>query len=259
MSTQKRSDNSRRLLGIGVIIMLLGVFFFVVGDGFSNREVLRASVSLPIADAETATLTLRPGIVETTVRAGAGEGQLLDADIEYYDAYHLTGSPGPQRNMLLEHRPGDGNTFSIGPFGGDNNLEWDVRLNSGFPLAIDIDGDVGDFEMDLRDLNLTALDISTDVGDVELDLPMPNQTYTVTINSDVGNVEVNVPAAAAVHIIAAADVGRLDIDDEIPERSRGDGVVGEAGEWQTDDFDAAEAQIIIEYSGDVGDLTVDVD
>jgi len=258
MSTQS-SDTNRRIMGIGLIFMLLFVLFVVVGGGFGNREVLSASVNLPALNAETATLTLRPGVAETTVSAGAGEGQLLEADIDYYDAYHLTGSPGPNREMLLEQRPDGDNTINISFFGDGDNLEWDVRLNPAYPLALEIDGDVGDFDVDLREFNLIDVQITTDVGDVEMHLPAPVQSYLVTVNADVGDVELNIPADAAVRVNANVDVGGLDIDDSFTEITRDEGVVGETGEWQTENFDTADATITIDYTGDVSDLTVDLD
>jgi hypothetical protein len=126
---------------------------------------------------------------------------------------------------------------------------------------------------------LTALRLQAGTGGLDLALPATVQAYQVEVDTGTGGgsirieddaalelrvgagtggFTIDVPDHAAVRLVGSTGTGGIDVPSGfILVSGEEDGnVVGDSGTWETAGFDTAERQIIINYSGGTGGLTV---
>ena len=160
------------------------------------------------------------------------------------------------------------------PFGGKRQkLYTNVRLNTGVPMTVAVDGGVGPARMDLSNVRLTGLDLDGGVGETMVKLPaMPNSyrvqvdggvgrtmlfipdgaALTVDVDGGLGKTEIVVPAGAAVRVEVEGTLGGVSVPSHLRNLRGQKSFAVHSGTWQTSGFEAAERQIIIRVDGGVG-------
>ena len=148
------------------------------------------------------------------------------------------------------------NVFGVGSL----DLHWDIGINPDVPVAIDMDGGVGELILNLEALTLTNLDLSVGVGSLNVTLPEPAESrYTVDIEGGVGGITITLPENVAVRLEAVIGVGEVDIENNTLQRiddGNGGNDAGVDGIWETENFASADTAIIIHFDGGVGELVI---
>jgi hypothetical protein len=266
------------LVGAATVIMVIALMVVGPALGWVNTpEVQQQSLSQPLDSAERAEVRLDLSVGDATVSANSDSNNLIDADVTFLGdlSLEITGSPDA-RVVHLYNEGNSGISFNF-PFWGDNNatqnLRWDVRLTDAIPLDLQINGGVGDGNLDLSALQLTDLGINTGVGDV--DVTLPSGRYAVNIAGGVGNTDIRVEDGAALDMTISGVVGSttIDLPEGVAVRVNVSGGLGgvdmpagfehvsgerEQGVWETTGYNEASAdeRITIVYSGGVGGLTL---
>jgi hypothetical protein len=272
------------LIGIGGVILIIVLMLVGPSLGWAgDTEVKTASFSEPLDDAASARVNLDLGISNTTISALADSPDLFSADLTYMGDVEFVAEGETDKIISLSETNEAGDLgFNFFGFGGnfdDQQLLWDVRLNPAVPIDLDIKGGVGEANLDLSTLNITALDISSGVGAVTLSLPTSGESYEVSISSGVGQFDVTIPEGPNVTLNIEGGVGQftLDVPDnagvtlnaktgvgqiELPsnyecvEGCEGSDFLGRDGSWQTQNSENADQRITITFEGGVGGLTV---
>jgi hypothetical protein len=130
---------------------------------------------------------------------------------------------------------------------GMTNAQWNLALNPTLPLALRINGGVGNATLDLRALNLTALDVDGGVGTIRVNAPARGNV-TMRLNGGVGNLYVTIPEGVAARIRVDKGLGALRVDETRFPNS------GNA--YQSADFANAPNQIDLKVAGGVGTIEV---
>jgi len=126
------------------------------------------------------------------------------------------------------------------------NKVWDLSFAQNVLLDLYINSGVGESELYLTDLSLSALDIDGGVGDLFVSLPGEGQ-YDVNVSAGVGKIEVRVPDSMAAKIFVDIGLGNITVTGDYSHR--GDTYV-------SDGFDTAEDYVNIFLDGGVGDIRV---
>lgn len=266
---------------IGIITVLTFIGLMLVGPALglaANLDVQSASYSEPLDDASSAQIELDGAMGALTVSASEDSSNLFDASLNYVGEVEYQTSGQSQRVISL--RQTDDNSgisfFTFNWLADEEPLSWDVSLSPDVPMDLNINGGVGSSRLDLSDIQLQSLNINSGVGQMSVNLPAMADSYNATINSGTGQIDISIADNAALDLIVNGGVGQVSID--VPEgigvrleaqsgignvsvpgdfrRLSGDGGMGENGVWESENFDSAERQITIDYSGGIGGLNI---
>lgn len=256
------SDNGRRGvgcgLGMGILLGIGMVLVLMVGSIFANNEIHQQQYNEPQNNAESAHIEIAMGVGRLEITPFVDSSDLFHADIGYTGEldYSVSGSETKQisLNQTQNHYGIDNlfNLWNINPITNQDALLWAVMLSPDVPLELDIESGIGNVKLDLQELHLKDIQLETGVGSITLALAFPQQSYRVTVESGIGETTIILPQGAAVRFESEIGLGNLQFPTGL-ERVNGD---EEQGIWQTSDFDTADVQITIVFSGGIGNLIV---
>lgn len=271
------------LIGIGTVVLLIVLMLIgpSIGLAGSNLDVKTAAFNEPLEDAASARVNLNIGLGEINVKALADSNNLIDANLTYVGEVEFQHEGQTDKFISLSQKNEAVNfgwDFIPLLFNSEDKLRWDVGLSPNVPLQLDINSGTGGATFDLSELKLTELSVKSGTGGMTINLPVMETSYDVQvdsgtgggtinvqngssvnmdINSGTGGFTVDVPDEAAVRVIARTGVGGIDIPSSYNRvGGKDDNFIGENGTWETSGFDSAEKQIIINFEGGTGGLTV---
>jgi predicted membrane protein len=131
--------------------------------------------------------------------------------------------------------------------GGARQSRWDVGLSSQIPIALRVNGGVGNGNLDLSALNIPSLNIDTGVGSLKITTPKTGVT-TMRVNGGVGSATIIIPPGVAARIHVNGGLGSTNVDQtRFPK----------AGDiYQSANYTTAESKIDIDIDGGVGSVNV---
>ena len=253
-----------------------------VRRGILDEPTLKqAQVSLPLDNANSASVELAFSVGESSVSAldAASAGTLMSADLMYLGSLSFGVSGDAQRMAYLRQST----AITIGwanPVHWTTRPRWQVALTPRVPLDLQVQGGVGDADVNLAGLQLQSLRVDGNIGRMNITLPAAGKSFITTIRGGAGGIALNVPAGAASTVQVRGGVGgfALNIAPGAAVRMRVQGGVGQTlltpgfqrteatapglpttGIWQTPDFDLATQQVTVEVTDAVlGNLSARV-
>ncbi|MBN2408131.1 MAG: hypothetical protein JXE07_00215 [Candidatus Aminicenantes bacterium] len=170
-------------------------------------DVTTESKTVEADGAESVEVNLKMGAGELRVSGGARA--LMEADFTYRSRrqppevdYDVSGGKG----VLTVRRRRSG-----GPQFGNAKNEWDVRLNGGIPVHLEVDLGAGESRLDLSELDLRALTVDMGVGEMRLDLRgRYEQNLEVSIDGGIGSGTIYFPSEAGVRVRVDGGIGSVD-------------------------------------------------
>ncbi len=273
----------RTLIAIGAAALI--IVLMLVGPSLGwvqNIEIKKGNFAEPRGDAQSALVDLQMGIAHANVHALKDSNQLITADLNYIGEVDFKVSGTSAKTVTLSQKSqsisfGFTNFFGFGS--AENEVRWDVGLSADVPMNLTISTGVGESVLDLRDLQLRGLTVKAGVGKVTLNLPSMEESYAVSLDSGTGEADIRIEEGAALTFTISGGVGDIyiDVPDDAAVRLDGktgvgnisvpasyqrmdsasnDSSVGEDGIWQSGNFESAARQIIIQFNGGVGSLTL---
>lgn len=270
------------ILGAAIAVVTVGlvVTLIVAGGNLgirSSPDVVTDYFAEPLGSANSARLDLNFSIGPTFIEALSGSDDLIQAEITHLGEVEFTSSGTSRKTILLdtvEHSL----QFGRFDFFNERDLRWEIGITPEIPIELNINGGVGEADLDLRQLVLTGFDLDVGVGQMMIYLPANADGYDARITGSVGQTTVEIeeganvrldidggvgeftiklPADAAVRLDASIGVGRVQVPSSFRQISGGGSdFVGEDGVWETVGFDAADRQIIINFDGGIGGLII---
>lgn len=239
-------------------------------------EVLHAEFSEPVGEAASATIQLQSSIGRTRIEALTDSRNLIEASLDYVGevSFEVEGTTEKTVSLSVQNDAFDGDMFDS--FNSDD-LQWQIGLSPDIPLVLDFSGGVGSIVLDLRGLQLSEVLVNSGVGSVNLILPAAEGMYTVEvrggvgeftieledgasvtldIEGGVGDFVVETPGDAGVRVSANTGVGVVNVPSDFVLVSSEERTVGTTGTWESENFETAEYQILIDFNGGVGGLRV---
>lgn len=279
----RRSPRIGALLGIGTVVLI--VVLMLVGPALgwaSNVEAKTAAYSEPLEGADSAQVTLAPGVGSVKITPLSDSANLFEADVTYVGDVTYTADGSTARRVNLSQQGSvdlgfEGLAFLFNP---EQQLEWNVSLNPAVPLDLTVNAGTGSLDLDLSDFaQLTGLDVEAGTGAINVTLPATESAYRASVTTGTGGGDIRIEDGAAVELVAGSGTGGFTID--VPDNaavqvvaSTGTGSIhvpgwlerisgsddeqltGDAGTWQSASFNASAPAIIIRYEGGTGSLTI---
>lgn len=200
-------------------------------------------ISQPLGDIKSATVDLNIGFARTDV-AAIDSSDLMRGKFAHAQGtsiaklYSVAGSEG--RLVLKE----EGTNFMLG---GQSTSRWDIGLNPQIPIALRVNGGVGNGNLDLSALNLSSLNIDTGLGSLKVTTPKTGTT-TLRMNGGIGSTTIIIPQGVAARIKIDQGIGSTRVDTSRFPRS-GD-------TYQSADYATATNRIDIVINGGVGSINI---
>jgi hypothetical protein len=232
---------SRNIAALSGAVVLVIAGCYVPSPKLGRTESLQQQVGLAGADSVSVSVIMGVGRLKL---AGGGES-LLDARFEYnipdwkpVVTYNIEYGHG--RLVIEQPSRVVGATWP-----GNVRYNWDLKLNSGVPLDLEVDMGVGKSEVSLAGLNLTHLSIEAGVGEGSVDLSgIRSANLEATIKAGVGRVKLVLPADIGVRVEAQAGLGHVD--------AGGLKLVDDA--WVNGAWGRTEASLRVEVKGGIGEV-----
>ncbi|HTV60426.1 MAG TPA: toast rack family protein [Verrucomicrobiae bacterium] len=195
----------------GEILALIALVLLVI-VAMSHRGVRlqwkATSRSVDAQGAETAKVSVTIPAGDLTLRGGAGQGKILDANFHYTSEdgepvvnYTVSGKDG---TLDLSQDTGDRITF------GTNHNDWSLRLSDNIPTSLQIKIGAGHGDLDLHGLTLSGLDLEMGAGQVNADLAANwKKDSAVTIQGGVGQATLRLPDSIGVSVHASGGIGAI--------------------------------------------------
>lgn len=187
------------LLALALILLVLGG-----GVWLAQKEMVGGSkvettdtVDYALNNATRADVTISPAVGDLRVSAlPASSAKLAEGKVELVRGESLLRSAG---NGTLSLSSSKGNWGPV--FGWKNARAWDVSLNAGVPLTLDLKMAAGVVNADLTGMKIERLDVSLAVGQAIVRLPAEGR-YAAKVSAAVGELIVEVPAGLGIRVKA---------------------------------------------------------
>lgn len=246
----------------GVLIILLGVLFFLKSAGLLRGDVLawfwpllimaagvwilsgnflfgpsfeRAEkFSVPLQGAKEASLTIDHGVGRIDLRAGANPGDFLTGLLGS-GMSHSARLNGEKLEVKVDAGP------SFIPFLGPEGGVWQYRIAPEIPLSLRIDAGASRLDLDLSELHVSYFSFEGGASRVDLTLPSRVENALVDIDAGAARIDVHVPPGVALRLLPKS-IGSLRIDEtRFPRR--------EGRLYQSPDYPSAKYHVDVSIDG----------
>jgi hypothetical protein len=198
-----------------------------------------------LGDITNASIELHGGIATTNVNALSSDSRdLMNGSFAHSQgsrmdqSYNVVGNEG---RLSLSEQGTDPFMFNL------NQSRWDIGLNPQIPLALSVDGGVGNVNLDLSGLKVTSLSINSGVGTIDVTTPQSGAS-TMSVNGGVGSVGVTIPTGVGARIQVNSGLGGVNVN---PARYPKFGDV-----YQSADYASSANRVDISVDGGVGTIRI---
>ncbi len=231
------------VLGLWIVIVggVLWLSFTQAGAPLTGGTT--EEIAQPLGDLKSATVELNFGFARTEVTA-IDSPDLMRGKFTHAQGTRVTKSynvAGTEGRLTLKE---EGVNFMLG---GARQSRWDIGLSSQIPIALRVNGGVGNGNLDLSALNIPSLNIDTGVGSLKITTPKTGVT-TMRVNGGVGSATIIIPPGVAARIKVDQGIGSTRVD--ISRFPR----VGDV--YQSADYTTAPNKIDIDLDGGIGSISV---
>ncbi len=206
------------VLILGGIWVLVGVFLR------GNVEVENASIDLQ--GATSVDLKVNHGAGELKLHSGANANEFAHGSFSG-GLDHKANRNGDRLEVRM--RPAK-DVFDFPFFSPRHQLDWDIALNAGIPIALKLNLGANKSDLDLRDMNITDLDLDTGASDTKLTLPSKGR-FHADLDLGAASLEIIVPEGLSARIHASLGAADMKVDESrFPRNGK---------YYQSPDYDAA--------------------
>ncbi|HEX7587428.1 MAG TPA: DUF5668 domain-containing protein [Anaerolineae bacterium] len=242
----------RSAIGALVVVVLWlalvgGVVWLASAGGgvLPSAPLITETLSEPLGDIKSATINLDIGVATTNVIAlGAEASDLMKGTFAHSSGIRIAKSYNVAANEGRLGLKGEGADIALFDF---RNSRWDIGLNPGLPLVLNVNGGVGRVELDLSGLNVTAINLDAGVGTIAATTPSKGVT-TLRVNGGVGNATITVPNGVSARIHVNSGLGAIRVNEtRFPKAADG---------YQSSDYGSSANKIDIAVDGGVGSVDI---
>jgi hypothetical protein len=212
------------------VIIFIGIWF-LVGSRVQPKSLSGEDVTIPLQGASRADIRIRHGAGRLLLREGAGTNVVASGSFAG-GLRHYESRQGETLDVEMRV-PEDlwmnfGGPWFFGPW---TPIVWDVRLNAGIPMTLDLETGAGESRLDLSALKMEEIYLKTGASSTEMTLPARAGKTKVQVKSGAASVVLRVPDGVAARIAVESGLAGIKIDQNRFPRS-GSG-------YQSADYDRA--------------------
>jgi hypothetical protein len=224
------------LLGFWPLVAIVGGAWLLVASVLPSRSGADERISLPLAGAPSASVRLRFGGGELTVRRAAA-GALVDGE---FRGGVRTRSLG---NGSVALEPSRGTVFGWW----DEWPRWTMGVSGEVPLDLELEGGASRTLLDLSETQLRSLRLKTGASETRVKLPHGAGATTIRAEAGAASLVFEVPASVAVRVRSQMSLGSTTIDPRIARSADG---------WESAGYAEAENRVELDVRGGVGSVKV---
>src|SRR4030067_2074934 len=146
-------------VGLAILLLVLAPYFGLV----TSSEVITENFSEPVGIAKSAQIEIDLSVGPITIKALTDSNQLMEAEITHIGEIRFNTQGDEEKTITLKQERDL--EFDVLNWL-EEELRWDVGLNPDVPLFLELQGGVGEAELDLSNFQLTGVDVDVDVGGV---------------------------------------------------------------------------------------------
>ena len=225
-----------------LLLILLGVWTLWGAVG-GRRRTRTEQVVIPLEGASEARLRLSFGAGRLRLGVGAGPEEVVSGEFGGGVDYRTR-----QEGHALAVRLRSPEVNFMWGWGPSFERDWQVRLNGGIPLALDLRTGATDAHLDLTDLRVTELQLKTGASSTDLTLPANAGLTRVDIEAGAAAVVIRVPSSVAARLRLRGGMAAFAVDERRFPR-QGD-------VYQSADYDSAPNKVELEAKAGAGSIDV---
>lgn len=182
-------------------VLLIAIGLWVLWGVLSPRPALALEqVSIPLGGATAARVRMQHGAGRLEITGSSLGAELLSGmfrgGLEYQARQGADGLDVDMRPAADVYRT----AFFPFRWRAGDSLDWQVRLNSGLPLQLEIDTGASAAKLDLLTLHVTELRLSTGASATDIWMPAGCGHTRATVKSGAAAVNIRVPESVAARV-----------------------------------------------------------
>jgi hypothetical protein len=199
--------SSISIWGILWPLVLIGLGVRLLWRVYGPRRALASeAVTIPLEGASLARVRVRHGAGRLRLQAGAGPNEIASGTfvggLDYESRREGDG-------LKVKLRVPDDGFMWMGPI---EPRDWEVRLNEGIPLELNLKTGANEAHLDLTDLRVTDLRYETGASSTELTLPARAGHTRVEISAGAASINIRVPEGVAARLRSRGGLSSTDVD-----------------------------------------------
>ncbi len=229
------------------VIIFIGIWF-LVWSRVRPKSLAGEDVTIPLQGASRADVRIRHGAGRLLLHGGAGANVVASGSFTG-GLRHFESRQGETLDVEMRV-PEDlwmnfGGPWIFGPW---TPIVWDVKLNDGIPMTLDLETGAGESRLDLRPLKVEEIRLKTGASSTEITLPAQAGKTRIKVTSGAASVVLRVPDGVAARIAVESGLAGITIDQNRFPRS-GNG-------YQSADYDRAVNSVDIKIETGVGAVEI---
>ena len=246
---------------IGLVTVGAGIaILFAAPNLGGSMQAVTEQFNEPLAGVTSAVIDINSSSEPVNIHGLNDSANLFEGMIVHTGVVDYQASGSSEKHIRLSER-GPNFNFLIGAT--NYNLRWDIGLNPGVPLQLNVDSASGSLQMHLAGLQLSGLKVDGASGSLTIDLPVSSKPYAVDYHGGSGSLDLTIPAGADVTVTLDGGSGSLNLNLpanaalRVEVQDKGSGSVSmpgglmrtggseDTGTWETSGYAAAAHKITI--------------
>jgi hypothetical protein len=224
-----------------LFVIAAGIWILVGSRSHPGRGQPDASFSVPLQDAQEASLRIDHGAGRVSIGAGASSGDFLTG-ARGVGMNQSVQRSGRRLDVKIEAGP------SFIPFLGPEGGVWQYQLSSAIPTTIDIHAGASRLDLDFTELQVTRFSFQGGASNLNLTLPARVDNTLIEVDAGAASIELRVPQGVSLRL-RYKSVGSLSVDEGVFTR-RDDGL------YQSADYDTGSHRADVTIGGGATSLRV---
>jgi hypothetical protein len=225
------------------LLILLGLRALI--GPMIGRAASTETLAIPLGAATSGRVAIHHGAGILTVRGGAPAGQLVSGTFGGGVEHSENVSGGELAADLRLQADGH---FHEPWAWREHELDWDLRLAEGIPLALSLETGAGKTTLDLTSVAVTDLSIQTGASSTDVLLPSSAGLTRVEARGGAASMSFKVPDGVAARIRGTAGLASITVDENrFPSRG---------GVWESDGYDEATDKVELNVEMGAGAVKV---
>jgi hypothetical protein len=241
----RRSALGSLLVLVLTLAILAGaLWLFESGTGLGQPGA-GEQITQPLEGATEATVVIDPGAGSLRVEALPESANLVEGVVRVASRERVVPDFSVKNGTANFILRGQGATF--GPFvGGGVRPAWDLGLNPGLPLQLDVSLGAGESDVDLTGLMVSGLKMNMGVGLTQVTLPDKGR-FQAKIDSAIGQTVVVIPAGMAARVRVSTGIG----GSQLPADYR-----HQDSTYTSPGYESADNRVDLEVNQAIGSITI---
>ena len=248
------------LIGLATVGAAIAILLAAPNLGITNQQAITETFTEPLAGATSAVIEINSSSEPVNIHSLSDSTNLFEGMLIHTGVVDFQASGSSQKHITLSERGPNFQFFMGIP---NFNLRWDIGLNPGVPIQLNVNSGSGSVQMHLAGLQLSGLKADGGSGSLTIDLPVSTGAYAVDYQGGSGSLDLSLPAGTDVTVTLDGGSGSLNL--RLPAntavrldvRDHGSGSVNmpggmqrvsgsdKTGVWETGDYASAAHKITI--------------